>query len=122
LPNPVADLARSVAANRKGHATIGALAPSPWLFPGGQPGRPISTAQLTHRLNNLGIRPNPGRSTALLQLATEIPAAILTRTLGIHTDVAVAWQRLSAGDWTAYAAEVSQRASRGARHSDSSDI
>ena len=42
-------------------------------------------------------------------LATEIPAAILARTLGIHTDVAVSWQRLSAGDWTSYAAEVSQR-------------
>jgi hypothetical protein len=122
LPKPVADLARCVAASRKGHATIGALAPSPWLFPGGQPGRPISTTQLTHRLNNLGIRPNQGRSTALLQLATEIPAAILARTLGIHTDVAVAWQRLSAGDWTAYAAEVSQRTGRPARHSDSSDI
>jgi hypothetical protein len=122
LPKPVADPARSVAANRKGHATIGALTPSPWLFPGGQPGRPISTTQLTHRLNNLGIRPNQGRSTALLQLATEVPAAILARTLGIHTDVAVAWQRLSAGDWTTYAAEVSQRTNRPARHSDSSDI
>jgi hypothetical protein len=47
----------------------------------------------------------PARSTALFQLATEIPA----RTLGIHTDVAVAWQRLSAGDWANYAAEVSRR-------------
>jgi hypothetical protein len=112
LPEPVAALARTVAANRKGHATIGALAPSPWLFPGGQPGRPISTTQLTQRLNQLGIRPNQARSTALFQLATEIPAAILARTLGIHTDVAVAWQRLSAGDWTAYAAEISQRATR----------
>jgi hypothetical protein len=28
---------------------------------------------------------------------------------GIHTDVAVAWQRLSAGDWANYAAEVSRR-------------
>lgn len=109
LPEPVADLARSVLANRKGHATIGALAPSPWLFPGGQPGRHISTGQLTIRLNNLGIRPGQARSTALLQLATEIPAAILARTLGIHTDVAVAWQRLSGGDWTTYAAEVSRR-------------
>ncbi|MCX4426465.1 hypothetical protein [Streptomyces mirabilis] len=112
LPEPVAQLARTVAANRKGHATIGALAASPWLFPGGQPGRPISTTQLTHRLNQLGIRPNQARSTALFQLATEIPAAILARTLGIHTDVAVAWQRLSAGDWTNYAAEISQRAAR----------
>lgn len=109
LPEPIAALARVVAANRKGHATIGALAPSPWLFPGGQPGRPISTTQLTQRLNQLGIRPNQARSTALFQLATEIPAAILARTLGIHTDVAVAWQRLSAGDWANYAAEVSRR-------------
>ncbi|MER5359566.1 hypothetical protein [Streptomyces sp. NPDC002785] len=109
LSEPVAALARTVAANRKGHATIGALAPSPWLFPGGQPGRPISTTQLTHRLNQLGIRPNQARSTAIFQLATEIPAAILARTLGIHTDVAVAWQRLSPGDWGNYAAEVSRR-------------
>jgi hypothetical protein len=95
LPEPVATLARAVVSNRKGHATIGALTPSPWLLPGGQPGRPISSAQLTHRLNNLGIRPSQARSTALFQLATEIPAAILARTLGIHTDVAVTWQRHS---------------------------
>jgi hypothetical protein len=118
LPEPVATLARTVVANRKGHATIGALTPSPWLFPGGQPGRPISSAQLTHRLNNLGIRPSQARSTALFQLATEIPAAILARTLGIDTDIAVTWQRHSAGDWAAYAAEVSRRDSR---HPDSSN-
>ncbi|MEV4242574.1 hypothetical protein AB0J63_04100 [Streptosporangium canum] len=111
LPEPIAALARSVAANRKGHATIGAPAPSPWLFPGGQPGRPISTAQLTQRLNQLGIRPNQARSTALFQLATAIPATILARTPGIHTDVAVAWQRLSEGDWADYAAEISRRTS-----------
>ena len=109
LPEPVATIARAVVANRKGHATIGATKPSPWLFPGGQPGRPISTQRLTQRLNNLGIRPSQARSTALFQLATEIPAAILARTLGIHTDVAVVWQRHAAGDWTTYAAEVSRR-------------
>jgi hypothetical protein len=109
LPEPVATLARTVLANRKGHATIGAAGPSPWLFPGGQPGRPISTARLTSRLRELGIRPGQARSTALFQLAAEIPAAILARTLGIHTDVAVTWQRHSAGDWTTYAADVSHR-------------
>jgi hypothetical protein len=118
LPEPVATLARVVLTNRKGHATIGARTPSPWLFPGGQPGRPISSARLTQRLHNLGIRPGQARSTALFQLTTEVPAAILARTLGIHTDVAVAWQRHSAGDWTSYAAEVSRRNSR---HSDSSN-
>jgi hypothetical protein len=113
LPEPVATLARTVAANRKGHATIGTLTPSPWLFPGGQPGRPISGPRLTHRLRNVGIHPSQARSTALFQLATEIPAEIpaeiLARTLGIHTDVAVTWQRHSAGDWTTYAAEVIRR-------------
>jgi hypothetical protein len=122
LPEPVATLARTVLAHRKGHATIGALTPSPWLFPGGQPGRPISTARLTQRLANLGIRPNQTRSTALFQLATEIPAAILARTLGIHTNVAVTWQRLSSGDWTTYAAQISQRTTRQPRHSDSLNI
>ena len=121
LPEPVATLASDVVAHRKGHATIGAIAPSPWLFPGGQPGRPISTARLTQRLNDLGIRPNQTRSTALFQLATEIPAAILARTLGIHTDVAVTWQRLSGGDWAGYAAQISQRTTPSARHSDSSN-
>ena len=43
------------------------------------------------------------------QLATDLPAAILARMLGIHISVAVAWQRASAGDWAAYAAEVSRR-------------
>lgn len=112
LPEPVATLARTVAANRKGHATIGARAPSPWLFPGGQPGRPISSARLTQRLSNVGIRPSQDRSTALFQLATEIPAAILARTLGISTDAAVTWQRHSAGDWATYAADVSRRPSQ----------
>jgi hypothetical protein len=29
--------------------------------------------------------------------------------LGIHIDVAVTWQRISAGDWMAYAADISRR-------------
>jgi hypothetical protein len=112
LPEPVATLARTVLANRKGHATIGARQPSAWLFPGGRPGRPISTAPLTRRLNEFGIRPGQDRSTALFQLAAEIPAAILARTLAISTDAAVIWQRHAAGDWITYAADVSHRLER----------
>ena len=109
LPEPVDELTRTVVTKRKGHATIGATAASRWLFPGGQPGRPISTERLKLRLNRLGIRPNQARSTALFQLATEIPAAILARTLGISVNSAVRWQQISAGDWTSYAADVSRR-------------
>src|ERR1035437_8213326 len=56
--------------------------------------------QLGERLRRLGLRPGQARSTALFQLATELPAALLARMLGIHIAVAVAWQRASSGDWT----------------------
>ncbi|WP_246144938.1 hypothetical protein [Actinacidiphila oryziradicis] len=49
------------------------------------------------------------RSTALFALAEEVPAAILARMLGIHIQVAVQWQKASAGDWAAYAADVANR-------------
>jgi hypothetical protein len=112
LPEPVAALARTVVANRRGKAAVGDPGTSPWLFPGGQPGRPISPYALTERLRQLGLQPARDRSTALFQLATDLPAAVLARMLGIHITVAVAWQRASAGDWTDYAAEISRRTYR----------
>ena len=109
LPEPLAALIRELVATRRGHSALGDHATSPWLFPGGQPGRPLSADRLGERLRLLGISPAQARSTALFQLATELPAAILARMLGIHIKVAVAWQQLSAGDWTGYAADVSRR-------------
>jgi hypothetical protein len=111
LPEPMATLTRDLVATRRGHACIGVAVAdtSPWLFPGGQPGRPISAYQLGRRLRLIGLHPGQARSTALFQLATELPAALLARMLGIHITVAVAWQHLSAGDWTSYAADVARR-------------
>jgi hypothetical protein len=109
LPEPLAGLVRQVAATRKGHATIGHQGASPWLFPGGRPGRALSAFRLAERLNQLGIHCGQSRSAALFQLATDLPAAMLAKMLGIHIAVAVTWQRASAGDWTSYAAEVSRR-------------
>ncbi|MGO9296216.1 MAG: hypothetical protein ACLP52_20465 [Streptosporangiaceae bacterium] len=108
-PEPLDALALQVVTARHGHAAIGGQVTSPWLFPGGQPGRPISACQLAERLRQLGVRSGQSRSAALLQLATDLPAALFARLLGIHISVAVAWQRASAGDWMAYAADVSRR-------------
>ncbi|MEE1804995.1 site-specific integrase, partial [Streptomyces sp. BE133] len=108
LPGPLGEMALQQVAIQRSHAVL-ARTTSPWLFPGGQPGRPISTWAMGERLRKLGIRPAETRSTALFQLATEAPAAILARTLGIHITVAVKWQRAAAGDWAAYAADVSRR-------------
>lgn len=109
LPEPLSELARQLVATRRGHARIAEQGSSTWLFPGGRPGQPISSYQLTQRLHQIGVRPGPTRSTALFQLASELPAALLARMLGIHISVAVKWQRASSGDWTNYAAEVSRR-------------
>lgn len=51
-------------------------------------------------------------ASALFTLATELPAEILARMLGIHISVAVQWQRASAGDWMTYAADVSRRGNK----------
>jgi hypothetical protein len=84
LPEPISELVRTLASTRRGHAALGDQGISPWLFPGGQPGRPISAYQLAQPLRKIGIRPAQARSTALYSLAAELPAAILARLLGIH--------------------------------------
>jgi hypothetical protein len=109
LPEPLAGLVIDLLARRTGHATLGDQQTSPWLFPGGRPGQPISAYQLAQRLRQLGLRPAQSRTTALFGLATELPAAVLARLLGIHIKVAVAWQQACAGDWAGYAADYSRR-------------
>ncbi len=109
LPEPLASLALHVVASRRGKAALGDPGTSPWLFPGGQPGRPLSAFGPGERLRKLGLHPGQARSTALFQLATDLPAAVLAKMLGIHISVAVAWQRASSGDWMAYAADISRR-------------
>jgi len=109
LPEPLGTLVLQLAATRRGHANLGNDGSSTWLLPGGRPGQPISAFQLTERLRQIGIRCGQARTAALFQLATDLPAAVLARMLGIHITVAVAWQRASAGDWAAYAADVSRR-------------
>lgn len=86
--------------------------PSPWLFPGRWPGGPLTEDALAQRLHAIGISPRQGRSTALFALAADVPAAILAKTLGIHVQAAIQWQKISAGDWAAYAADLSDRAGR----------
>ncbi|MEU5345928.1 hypothetical protein AB0H18_34710 [Streptomyces sp. NPDC020766] len=99
LPMPLGALVRELVETRRGKAKIGTPDDVPWLFPGGQPGRPLSDSQVDLRLPKIGIRPQQDRSTALFTLAAELPAAILARMLGIHIQVAVQWQKASAGDW-----------------------
>lgn len=109
VPEPLGELLLGLLASRKGHAVLGDTGTAPWLFPGGQPGRPMSASRITERLRDLGIHAGPARTAALLQLAAELPAAVIARLLGLHIKVAVEWQRASSGDWVDYAADYSRR-------------
>lgn len=109
LPEPLGVLIRQVIADRQNHTMIGTREASPWLFPGGRPGQAITPAHLGLRLKKIGIQPGQARSTALFQLAIDLPAALMARMLGIHVGVAVQWQRASSGDWASYAADASRR-------------
>ena len=111
LPVPLAGLVRELAATRHGHAAIGRPGTVPWLFPGGCPGHPLDGRRLGDRLKNIGLHPRQARATALFTLASQLPAAILARMLGIHIRAAAQWQKAASGDWMTYAADLSRRRS-----------
>jgi hypothetical protein len=107
MPEPLAALTRELVTARTRSHTY--REGQTWLFPGRLAGRPITDTALRDRLARIGIHAKDARNAALFQLATELPAAILARVLGLDIKCAVRWQRACAGDWTKYAADVSRR-------------
>ena len=106
IPEPLASFARDQLAAPRRHHSLGAPPDTRWLFPGHLPGRPITAARLGQRLGRLGIDAQRGRRAALLQLAAEVPAAVLSDLLGITAATAADWTHSAGGDWSRYAAEL----------------
>lgn len=105
VPDPLADhLTTLIATGREHHIGIGSTAPSPWLFPGLLPGRPITAIRLGQRLAPLGIDARAARRAAQTQLAAQIPAVVLAEMLGVAVGTAVDWVHDAGGDWANYAA------------------
>ena len=74
-----------------------------WLFPGRQPGRHV--AALYHKLARHGLpHAAHGRAAALINLAADLPAPVLSDLLGISTDTAENWAKHASSDWAAYLA------------------
>lgn len=109
LPVPLDSLVNELATTRTRPGSSLIHTASSWLFPGHWPTRPLTDGALARRLHAIGLKPRQSRNTALFALAAEVPAAILAKTLGIHIKAAIQWQKISNGDWTAYAADVSRR-------------
>src|SRR5439155_9498065 len=106
LPQPVDDLVAQLAHQRRDKHAHGAKT---WLFPGAVAGQPLSAEQLTHRLNALGVRIRPARNTTLMDLASDVPAVVLSHLLGLDVRTTTDWVRIAGAPGAEYAAEVSRR-------------
>jgi hypothetical protein len=90
---------------------------SPWLFPGRLPTQPIGPGGLGVRLKQVGIATRTVRTTALVELAAQLPAAVLADFIGIHPETAVTWSKIAGRDWNAYPA-LRQQSSRTSNNPD----
>jgi hypothetical protein len=108
VPEPLGALLQQLIRDRKSHIGVGSPTNTRWLFPGGLPGRPITAARLADRLRALGINTQPARRAALIDLAAQLPAAVLADLLNLHPTTAVRWMHQAGGDWTRYAAELAR--------------
>ena len=106
LPPPVDSLLVRLTSERRGHASVGRTGTDPWLFPGARPGLPLSAHQMKSRLQRMEIGARPGRAAALLELAAQMPAAVLHQLLGVSIRTAPYWSEETGSSWSGYAAEV----------------
>jgi hypothetical protein len=108
VPEPLGHLLLTLIKDGNPYTGIGSRPSSPWLFPGLLPGRPITPARLAERLRALGLPAKAGRRATLIDLAAQIPAAVLADLLGLHPTTAVTWTHQAGGDWSRYAAHLAR--------------
>jgi hypothetical protein len=104
MPPWLADLLHSAALTSSRSALGRSLPGTKWLFPGFSPGRHQVANTLGRRLREHGIRSRSTRNTAIITLASDLPAPILADLLGLHITTAERWVGYARRDWTAYLA------------------
>jgi hypothetical protein len=105
LPPILAQLIQELRAAATPAAVLGGRGgPTTWLFPGQVPGRHLTVNGLVRRLNDHGIRARASRNAALINLAADLPAAVLADLLGMHINTAVLWAHRARRDWASYLA------------------
>ena len=99
VPDSLGRILTDLIRNGRSHTGTGSPITIPWLFPGGMPGRPITPSRLGERLRALGVRAMPGRRAALIDLAAQLPAAVLADSLNLSPGTAVRWMHQAGADW-----------------------
>jgi hypothetical protein len=109
-PEPLGGLLRQLATGEpRPYNGVGSPAHTPWLFPGLHAGRPLHPSTLGERLRHLGIPTMRARRAALMDLASQLPAAVLAEVLHLHPTTAVHWAAAAGGDWNTYAAHIARQ-------------
>ena len=108
VPGPLGSAVLQLISDGRSYRGVGSPPATTWLFPGHLPGRPITPATLGERLRAIGIYAQTGRRAALLDLAAQLPAAVLADLLGLHETTAAKWMHQAGGDWSRYAAELAR--------------
>lgn len=106
VPQPLAGLLCDLIDTPRRYVNGTGAPTSPWLFPGLNPGRPLTPARLGARLRELGIDARAARRAALIHLAAQLPAAVLADLLDITPGTAVRWVNDAGGTWSRYAAAL----------------
>jgi len=104
MPSPLGELVRALPYRRQVGISGRIPGDSKWLFPGRQAGRHQHPEYIRLRLGRIGISCRSSRNAALLQLARDLPAAVLADMLHIHPNTAIRWVETAGGNWTNYAA------------------
>lgn len=103
LPPAVHQLLLLQAEHAVQHSAVGRVTTRPgWLLPGYAAGTHHSAAILARKMRLHGLPARPSRNTALLALAADLPASVLSDTLGISISAALQWTRRAARDWNVY--------------------
>jgi hypothetical protein len=103
LPEPLAGHVRALLAERNPQSRKAkVVADAGWLFPGVDPGRPITQSGMSRRLRRHGVKAGAHRLAALYQLAAEMPAALVADLLGVHRVTADVWCRTAGRIWANY--------------------
>ena len=108
VPDSLGRILTDLIRTGRSHTGTGSPITSPWLFPGGMPGRPITPSRPGERLRTLGVRAMPGRRAALIDLAAQLPAAVLADSLNLSPGTAVRWMHQAGADWNRYAAGIAR--------------
>ncbi len=99
---------RRLVDTRRGKAAVGHSDAHRWLFPGGDADQPMHPRALANRLKRIGVSVRDGRSTALIENASTLPAKVLSELLGLSVNAATRWNALAGVNNAEYAAAVAR--------------